>query len=278
MTTPTRSCRCQGHRDRLTEAAPSREGQWTGDHGRHRPDLARGDGAGGVGVEPTPGDRFLRRPRVPGAVHRQRDGDRGARPAERPADPLQRHHRVGARQRPGRDGLWIPWEHQLRALLGDRFAALERVPGEVEGYRRPRRRHTTRRRRARARLCAGGSSPPSAPGSVARRGGGGGGGGEDERGRGGGGGGQGLGTVVRVVGGGGSPPDLAHVADPPRRHPHRYGDRRLVQRLEPQRHQRLQVVERHLVGREVVEVTGRRSGSTSWASTKQRALKVSSST
>jgi hypothetical protein len=30
--------------------------------------------------------------------------------------------------------LWVPWEHQLRALLGDRFAALERVPGEVEGY------------------------------------------------------------------------------------------------------------------------------------------------
>ena len=30
--------------------------------------------------------------------------------------------------------LWIPWEHQLRALLGDRFAAMERVPGEVEGY------------------------------------------------------------------------------------------------------------------------------------------------
>jgi len=30
--------------------------------------------------------------------------------------------------------LWLPWEHQLRALLGDRFAAMERVPGEVEGY------------------------------------------------------------------------------------------------------------------------------------------------
>ena len=30
--------------------------------------------------------------------------------------------------------LWLPWEHQLRALLGDRFAAMERVPGEIEGY------------------------------------------------------------------------------------------------------------------------------------------------
>ena len=30
--------------------------------------------------------------------------------------------------------LWIPWEHQLRALLGDRFAGMERVPGAVEGY------------------------------------------------------------------------------------------------------------------------------------------------
>src|SRR5580765_2581599 len=30
--------------------------------------------------------------------------------------------------------LWVPWEHQLRDLLGERFAALERAPGEVEGY------------------------------------------------------------------------------------------------------------------------------------------------
>ena len=30
--------------------------------------------------------------------------------------------------------LWVPWEHQLRTLLGERFATLERVPGEVEGY------------------------------------------------------------------------------------------------------------------------------------------------
>ena len=29
----------------------------------------------------------------------------------------------------------MPWEHQLRALLGDRFAALERVrAGEIDGY------------------------------------------------------------------------------------------------------------------------------------------------
>jgi hypothetical protein len=36
------------------------------------------------------------------------------------------------------EALWVPWEHQLRDLLGDRFAALERVPGslssEVTGY------------------------------------------------------------------------------------------------------------------------------------------------
>lgn len=30
--------------------------------------------------------------------------------------------------------LWVPWEHQLRTLLGDRFVSLERVPGDVEGY------------------------------------------------------------------------------------------------------------------------------------------------
>ena len=34
--------------------------------------------------------------------------------------------------------LWVPWEHQLRALLGDRFAAMERVAnefaGEIEAY------------------------------------------------------------------------------------------------------------------------------------------------
>ena len=32
------------------------------------------------------------------------------------------------------DVLWVPWEHQLRDLLGERFGSLERVPGEVEGY------------------------------------------------------------------------------------------------------------------------------------------------
>ncbi len=30
--------------------------------------------------------------------------------------------------------LWVPWEHQLRDLLGERFGSLERLPGEVEGY------------------------------------------------------------------------------------------------------------------------------------------------
>ncbi len=35
---------------------------------------------------------------------------------------------------PADEVLWIPWEHQLRALLGERFAAMERVPGEIEAY------------------------------------------------------------------------------------------------------------------------------------------------
>lgn len=30
--------------------------------------------------------------------------------------------------------LWLPWEHQLRGLLGDRFARLERVDGPQPGY------------------------------------------------------------------------------------------------------------------------------------------------
>jgi hypothetical protein len=30
--------------------------------------------------------------------------------------------------------LWVPWEHQLRGLLGERFAGMERLPGGVEGY------------------------------------------------------------------------------------------------------------------------------------------------
>ena len=32
---------------------------------------------------------------------------------------------------PADEVLWLPWEHQLRDLLGDRFASLTRVP---EGY------------------------------------------------------------------------------------------------------------------------------------------------
>jgi hypothetical protein len=40
---------------------------------------------------------------------------------------------------PADEVLWVPWEHQLRALLGERFASMERVPmdqelGEVEAY------------------------------------------------------------------------------------------------------------------------------------------------
>jgi hypothetical protein len=30
--------------------------------------------------------------------------------------------------------VWIPWEHQLRELLGDRFAGLERLPPPAQGY------------------------------------------------------------------------------------------------------------------------------------------------
>ena len=35
---------------------------------------------------------------------------------------------------PADEVLWVPWEHQLRGLLGDRFAAMERVPGVVQGF------------------------------------------------------------------------------------------------------------------------------------------------
>lgn len=30
--------------------------------------------------------------------------------------------------------VWVPWEHQLRELLGDRFAALEALPGPAGGF------------------------------------------------------------------------------------------------------------------------------------------------
>ena len=30
--------------------------------------------------------------------------------------------------------VWLPWEHQLRELLGPRFARLERLPGEQPGW------------------------------------------------------------------------------------------------------------------------------------------------
>lgn len=32
------------------------------------------------------------------------------------------------------DVIWLPWEHQLRGLLGDDFARLERLPGPAGGY------------------------------------------------------------------------------------------------------------------------------------------------
>ncbi len=32
------------------------------------------------------------------------------------------------------DVIWLPWEHQLRDLLGDAFATLERLPGPAGGY------------------------------------------------------------------------------------------------------------------------------------------------
>ena len=40
---------------------------------------------------------------------------------------------------PADEVLWVPWEHQLRSMLGERFAAMERVPmdrdlGPVVGY------------------------------------------------------------------------------------------------------------------------------------------------
>jgi hypothetical protein len=35
---------------------------------------------------------------------------------------------------PAEEVVWLPWEHQLRALLGDRFVSLERLPGDAGGY------------------------------------------------------------------------------------------------------------------------------------------------
>ncbi|WP_203568344.1 pilus assembly protein CpaE [Aestuariimicrobium ganziense] len=30
--------------------------------------------------------------------------------------------------------VWLPWEHQLRDLLGERFVSLERLPGDPVGW------------------------------------------------------------------------------------------------------------------------------------------------
>jgi hypothetical protein len=35
---------------------------------------------------------------------------------------------------PAAEAVWLPREDQLRTLLGDRFAALERLPGPPEGF------------------------------------------------------------------------------------------------------------------------------------------------
>lgn len=32
------------------------------------------------------------------------------------------------------EAVWIPWEHQLRDLLADRFASLEALPPPAQGY------------------------------------------------------------------------------------------------------------------------------------------------
>lgn len=32
------------------------------------------------------------------------------------------------------EAVWLPWEHQLRDLLGNRFASLESLPQPAEGY------------------------------------------------------------------------------------------------------------------------------------------------
>ncbi len=32
------------------------------------------------------------------------------------------------------EAIWLPWEHQLRALLGDSFAGLDVLPGEARGF------------------------------------------------------------------------------------------------------------------------------------------------
>lgn len=54
--------------------------------------------------------------------------------------------------------LWLPWEHQLRDLLGVRFATLERLPGPAGGVRgHPRRLPPLSARGRRARLPARGA-------------------------------------------------------------------------------------------------------------------------
>ncbi len=94
----------------------------------------------GVEWTPTPGDRFL----VP-----DRDFDEPFIVSEMVIEvrdlPSGRLIRFNGTTEwaldsvPADEVLWVPWEHQLRSLLGDRFAAMERVPmdldlGEVEAY------------------------------------------------------------------------------------------------------------------------------------------------
>ena len=78
---------------------------------------------------PTPGDRFV----IPG-----RDLDQVFVVAEMTIEvedlPTGRQIRFNGTTEWALDSiqadevLWLPWEHQLRSLLGDRFAALERRP------------------------------------------------------------------------------------------------------------------------------------------------------
>jgi hypothetical protein len=79
--------------------------------------------------EPAPGDRFV----IPG-----RDIDQVFVVAEMTIDveelPSGRLVRFNGTTEwaldsiPAADVLWMPWEHQLRGLLGDRFVGLERQP------------------------------------------------------------------------------------------------------------------------------------------------------
>lgn len=85
--------------------------------------------------DPEPGDRFV----IPG-----RDLDDVFVVAEMTIEidelPSGRHVRFNGTTEWALDSIaasevvWIPWEHQLRGLLGERLVSLERLPGPVPAW------------------------------------------------------------------------------------------------------------------------------------------------